>query len=721
MNYLNIHLTKAVSYGMAAVLLALLTFSCNEDSKNSSAVYTDIMKSEVLTKKALKDSWNFLKKGQELANEKYGIPEILKIFPDSTLYQANNNSILFFIEGSVPMLIRLPRDSTLQGVYKGAGHKLMTPVVRTPKALYMNTMNAFMVQEDKEVDVVGNQRGEEEREDKKALIISPYLSEFGENDDGLIAKKHLEKNKNYKGRIDHLTQNVELAAYTSFAEYDLVHLSTHGERLCDAAKFAGNQQIEIVTAGESNFCKILLDTGIKHNFNSEEDIYDFYLDPDNIEYVGNIIHDDTYFHLKSSFFMEFYGEGLEDKIWIFSACELGQRNDITDAIKGVLTNSHFFYWLNTVEDWDAFQAFDKFYENLVKEGLDAAKSFDEIPSDLKTNLPSSFNDSILTTTSLLHELIEEPRHGIEIIEMWHPEEKKAVESGIFYPIVGDFGDGKEEALTLKVQLKGYSRAEFEEEQMTISLKVDEETVLNKKPFLPDTEEDEITVEDLENHEYGLEVTIADIDIPDCGDKDQLTLKAYLHLNDQDFSIHKEMVTIKADGIIATLRGAGNTVKFTYDGKIKAVKVETQQAPRDTYFDSEGFIYNYNKSKGWIKLNFGGMLSALPMADSFSGSGFDALAGEGSEMSFFPMVEWGIRFRMSAFERNTNFKKSLTDCGKSEPCHKFTGTAGQELGTYAIFNPGGRLEELYFKGQTIHYEYGDFNVTLPDAQIFSIGL
>ena len=77
------------------------------------------MVSEQLTSKAVNVSWNALKKGQELANSGEGYAEIIKVIPDSAQILFNKNSLLFFIEGSVPMLITRPSKSNQ--ISKGSG------------------------------------------------------------------------------------------------------------------------------------------------------------------------------------------------------------------------------------------------------------------------------------------------------------------------------------------------------------------------------------------------------------------------------------------------------------------------------------------------------------------------------------------------------------------------------------------------------------------------
>jgi len=726
------------SYRNFLFVFILIFLSCSNKDK-AVKLPVDLMRSEKLSEDALSKSWKLLKNGQQLANEGHSINEIIKSLPDSTLVQTNASSILFFIEGSIPMMIEMPKDPSSNELTKGGGMLITAPKIHSTKLLANLIASPF--EENETVDIVANEKGDEEREKKKALILAPYIQEFGTFDDGLAARKYLSKNKNYEGQINYISQGVLLDTYASFAEYDLVHLSTHGERFCRPIQsIEDGQPVDLEINGENTICRIIIDSGVIGSEGSQE-LFDFVSSPEYENYKDHIILKEGTFLLKSSFFDFFYGAGLENKIWIFSACELGRQSDLVNSIENILENGHFFYWLNAVSAPDAFSAFEKFYELLVDEGLDANEAFKEIPSDLKENLRSEINDSIPipAKTRLLHNQTGDPRHGIEIIEMQHLEkEDQRLQTGDFYPLVGDFGDGNDEALTLKVQLLGYTRQEFEEKQMHIGLKVDDEIVLWNKPFLPDEENDDIEVEDLEDKDYGIEVTIADIDIPDVGDKVQLTLKAYLHFDNERYSIHKEEVIIKAEGIRATIRGEGKTTILTYSEKTKAMRIETSGSSV-SYMDKEGGIYNFDDDSGWMRLNLGGLMGKsmggimqdnqnlgtleklftrgqLESEDYFDATSTESFKDKfnmGSSNFFFPMVEWGIRFRASAFERNTEFNKQEADCGEPTPCNKFVGVDGWE----ATFEPGGRLKKLRYQGTTIDYKYGDFQVELPEAKEF----
>ena len=737
--------TTSAFHIAATTFFLIFIVGCSSERKNLGI--DDPMTSKELTKEALSLSWDLLEKGQAMANVGKSISEILKIMPDSTLVQTNEESLLFFLQGSVPMVIELPINSDRPLMKGGNSRQVYVSSGLFSSLAYTKTLPTL--DEDEEVNVVAHEKGEDQRGDKKALVLMPYSWQFEEDDDGYAAIKYLEENKNYENGTEVFKEITSLEIYSNFGEYDLVHLSTHGTRYCDPELFANGQEIEITYAGDSEYCRTLINSGVYHGFENKEDMYLFFTDPNNIDYVGNVIPGKNVFYLKNTFFSEVYSDGPENKIWVFSGCKLGQRSDFVNSINETLVNGHLFYWLNSVYAEDSRPAFEKFYENLINEGLDAQKAFEEIPYDLRAGLDSyvkvnnnsssgpdgeielfdpaitPLQDSLNLTTSLLHLQTGQARHGIEVIEMIHPhEEEQRIRSGDFYPLVGDFGDGEDEALTLKVELKGYTRAEFEERQMTLSLKVDTETVLDRRLFLPDVDDDEIEINDLDDQEYGVEVTVADIPIPDVEDKERITLKAYLHFDEERYSVHKEEVVIKADGIKLIAQGNGNRLIMTYDDKRRSLRIQTSGNQKTMFMDDAGYIYNNAGSQGWVKVNLKGvlgMMSMVPLPGQFGDIPVQGLLSDTDKNFFFPIVEWGIRFRMSAFERNPNFEKQVEDCGKPAPCYRFTGVSGQEAGVSALFDPNGRLKELRYQGSTIKYEYGLYEVIIPEAREMDIGI
>lgn len=549
------------------LLCCICIVSCTEtNKKNAYDESVDIMKSEVLIDTTIKESWALMQQGQKLANQDKSAEEIVKILPQGTLYSTNNTSIMFFIEGSMPMVIEFNNNPDQKIKFKGGLSGISTnPNISTSQSLTINTSPTSFFNKNKLVDVIGSEKGEDQRQKKKALIISTDIAYFGKDDDGLIAYKYLSENRNYKDNVTYLKDSLVLEDFTSFAKYDLVHLSAHGENFCETTRIKDVDSEEGFVFEEIPIykCELWIKTNIKHGMKDISDPKEFaeFKKKYRNKYKGLVSVSSTSIYLRDTFFGKIYAKGLNDKIWVFSACELGQNNVLSNSMKGIHENGHFFYWQNTVNSSDAFKAFDKFYENLTVKGLDAKIAYEKTPTKLRSNLKSSGsyteNDSIIkykTSTSLLHMQTGDPRHGIEVIDMLNPENDALVEFRDKYPIKGTFNDGKNELLTLKVKLIGYTQAEFLEKKMRISLEVDDKIVLSELAFLP-VVPGYSKVESIKGNKYGVILTISDIEIPDVRKKTKLTLKAVLHLNDDHISIHKEQVSIsefyfkvKIDGV-----------------------------------------------------------------------------------------------------------------------------------------------------------------------------
>jgi len=731
----------------------LFSISCTETNlKNAATEFGDIMKSDVLIEEAIQESWNLLNIGQQLADEGKSIDYIVKCFPEGTIFKTNNTSILFFIKGSFPMIIELVKSAKKTKTKGGSAYERMPLDIQESSlsSLSKNKLLSSFTKNDGLVDVIGSDKGDNERQKKKALILAPYNEYFGKYDDANIAYEYLKRNRNYKDHVNFRKDNFTLNDYLSFAEYDLVHLSTHGKVFCNPAKHIKNGVVEIINGEESNYCTTLISTKIKHGIKYKGDKAAFkqkILKKYGTHFDNHIAWNGEHLFLKGTFFDNAYKD-LENKIWIFSACEVGVRSDLSESMKSIHTNSHFFSWLYAVNSDDAFKAFHKFYENLITKGLDAVKAFELIPIPLKENLKSHFPKDLMdtlgftetmvfteaeveespaigfpdeipddsfdgslddlpiinddpppTTTSLLHLQTDDPRHGIEVIDMLNLENENLLQYGELYPLVGEFDDGIDETLNLKVKLIGYTKEEFLEKQMSISLEVDDELVLIKRAFLPDVPRDNCTVESLKDHEYGVIITITDIGIPDVGTKEQITLKASLHLNDKHISIHKETVSIVTYGIIATTKERGRKSKFTYDGKRKTGKFEVAKQPA-LYYDNEGYTYSQSKGNGWIKFNMRKMTG--------SDTNFDSKT---NTLLNFPLVGQALISKMSDFEKSKKITKREVDCDFPVKCTAYSSPDG----TFT-FDPSGKLIELKTRKLTVNYTYGNYDVILPEAEI-----
>lgn len=70
-----------------------------------------------------------------------------------------------------------------------------------------------------------------DRHQKRALVLAPYTSERGAEDTAVAAMRNLSITRGYRGQARFVTQ-VTVNDLTSWADYDVVHLSTHGDIVC---------------------------------------------------------------------------------------------------------------------------------------------------------------------------------------------------------------------------------------------------------------------------------------------------------------------------------------------------------------------------------------------------------------------------------------------------------------------------------------------------------
>ena len=77
-----------------------------------------------------------------------------------------------------------------------------------------------------------------ESDNKKALILSPVLWEFGIHDEGPDVADLLRDSEGYSSGVDFLQNRkktdseVTVESFKNWDDYDVIHLSSHGKRLC---------------------------------------------------------------------------------------------------------------------------------------------------------------------------------------------------------------------------------------------------------------------------------------------------------------------------------------------------------------------------------------------------------------------------------------------------------------------------------------------------------
>jgi hypothetical protein len=189
----------------------------------------------------------------------------------------------------------------------------------------------------------------EEKEQKKALVLSPFLWEFKEWDDGGAVTAILAGTRGYENRVTFQStppqpdsSKVSLDSFRGWGEYQVIHVTTHGKRLCDEAGCRATISLgkleDVLPPGPgSKAAKLqsLKELGVVHQ-KSEKKGYE-------------------YLALTADFFRKAYENkvGLDDKVIFLDACQtLGsQATDLGDAIR--TSTSVVFGWDEAVYSGDS--------------------------------------------------------------------------------------------------------------------------------------------------------------------------------------------------------------------------------------------------------------------------------------------------------------------------------------------------------------------------------
>ncbi len=287
----------------------------------------------------------------------------------------------------------------------------------------------------------------EGREEKRAIVVSPFQYEFGGLDDGPVVQEILAKTRGYEGRVEFFGNETKtdakagVASFKGWGAFDVVHVSSHGKRLCVGDDCRG---IVFAAALESVLppgpgaeidkiagLEVIHERGVGIAFS---------------EATGN-----RSLFLTADFFRDQYPNGLTDTLVYFSACQtLGAASDLASALQG--STSVFVGWTEAVNSGDAVAAAEQFYQYLSEQGYPAEVAYDKL-GGLTTGAVTEYSPNPPRLV-----LSGRPAGGDlrirEVVTLVHPDTGQELGPSAEIAIEGVADDGEDDQAPYRVRVEG---------------------------------------------------------------------------------------------------------------------------------------------------------------------------------------------------------------------------------------------------------------------------
>jgi hypothetical protein len=190
----------------------------------------------------------------------------------------------------------------------------------------------------------------EDHEQKQALVLSPFLYEFGAYDDGEAVHDILANTRGYEGGVKYFANEkatdtkVGVENFEDWGNYQVVLVTTHGVRACDAGGCRGEIAATTLEA-------ILPGSGQTRAEKTKS------LEQQGLEVVKSKHHPGTTFiSVTADFMRSRYPSGLDNTVVFLNACQsfASQAVDLVEALEG--DTSVVFGWDESVYANDAYAA-----------------------------------------------------------------------------------------------------------------------------------------------------------------------------------------------------------------------------------------------------------------------------------------------------------------------------------------------------------------------------
>lgn len=285
-----------------------------------------------------------------------------------------------------------------------------------------------------------------ESDPKDALVLSPFMWEFGVEDDAAEVAAILSGTRGYEGRVtsranaDSTSTNVDIGSFLGWTDYDVVHFTGHGKTVCNDSE---------------TVCRTQITVGLLDNFLPDEPesraekiqaLQDMGLEISVGETTGR-----EYVVITADFFREAYGSGLQDTFVFLNACQTftSQTSDMVDALGG--SSSVVLGWSAPVYADEAEAAAVKLYEQLSDWGYPAKVAMMKL-------------DGLETGTAWMQfgapELKLRPRTDgqdlriRDVVTLLQPSGSQELGPSDQVPILGSAGDDEDDEVPFKVRVEG---------------------------------------------------------------------------------------------------------------------------------------------------------------------------------------------------------------------------------------------------------------------------
>ena len=207
-------------------------------------------------------------------------------------------------------------------------------------------------------------------EQKRALVLSPYLYEFGGYDDGPLVAALLRDARGYadnvvfKANTSLEDPTIRGGDFNNWDAFDVVHISSHGSQICNSS-------------GQN--CDLYLFQGDR--ITSEVDVV---LATPGYVVVTSLIPES--YAVSADYFRVLYPNGLSETIVSFSACETTEGPEFAQIFAN--PSSVFFGWSKSVLSSFAYFATATLFQRLIDTGRTTRNVYEELVDEELTVDPS---------------------------------------------------------------------------------------------------------------------------------------------------------------------------------------------------------------------------------------------------------------------------------------------------------------------------------------------